>query len=81
MTKKLFILCALALVSCSTANNIPLDDAYFWPDKKAQAVQTAQTQQPTQTVQTAPVVQTTKSAPSMEIISQKDTTITVRIKK
>ena len=65
------------LCACSAVNTIPLDDAYIYPDKKAEAtqpVQTAETAQPAQTVQT-------KTEPTMEIVSQKDTTITVRIKK
>ena len=74
------------VVSCASLP--PLDDAYFWPDKKAQATQTAQTATPVPTVNSQQPTQTTSTAkananasPSMEIISQKDTTITVRIKK
>ena len=36
MTKKiLIVLMALGLASC--ASQAPLDDAYYWPDKKAQS--------------------------------------------
>ena len=100
MTKKLSIVfLALGLVSCGSLP--PLDDAYIWPDKKAeQAAQTTQTvpdetpaedkkaEQAAQVATTEPVHQSVSAtqeqrpaAPTMEIISQKDTTITVRIKK
>lgn len=67
----------LALVACQTTSQAPLDDAYFWPDKKANAaVVTPAPEVNTQQSTSAPV-----STPTMEVISQKDTTITVRIKK
>lgn len=79
MTRKLsIVLCAFGLVSCASLP--PLDDAYFWPDKKTQTVQTAQTA-PTANSQQLTPTPASKPAPSMEIVSQKDTTITVRIKK
>ena len=79
MTKKLSIVfLALGLVSCGSLP--PLDDAYIWPDKKAeQAAQTTQTVPATQSV--SATQEQRPAAPTMEIISQKDTTITVRIKK
>lgn len=79
MTKKLSIVfLALGLVSCGSLP--PLDDAYIWPDKKAeQAVQTATTEPVNQSV--SATQEQRPAAPTMEIISQKDTTITVRIKK
>ena len=78
MVRRLAILSiAFALSACGTVNTIPLDDAYIWPDKKEAAVtQTTQTAE----VQSEPAVEQTP-APTMEIISQQDTTITVRIKK
>jgi hypothetical protein len=84
------IAAAVSLASCQTTTVIPIDDVYYW-DKHEQAVLTipateaAPTGQTTPTTQTAPddskdiKVQTSK--PSIEVISQKDTTITVRIKK
>ena len=77
MTKQtVILLLALGLAACGTVNTIPLDDAYIWPDKKEAAVtQTTQTSE----VQSEPVAQT--AAPTMEIVNQQDTTITVRIKK
>ena len=80
MKKTIYIGCVVALLcACSAVNTIPLDDAYIWPDKKAE--QAAQSAQTAQTTASTPVVQTTTPAPTMEIVSQKDTTITVRIKK
>ena len=78
MTKQTVILSiAFALSACGTVNTIPLDDAYIWPDKK-EVAQTQTTQTPE--VQSEPAVEQTP-ATTMEIISQQDTTITVRIKK
>ncbi len=78
MKRLSIVFLALGLVSCGSLP--PLDDAYIWPDKKAE--------QAAQTTQTVPVHQSVSAtqeqrpaAPTMEIISQKDTTITVRIKK
>lgn len=69
MTRYLYIVCALVLTAC--ASQLPLDDAYYWPDKKAKVVQKVEP------IKAEPA----KPAPTMEIISQQDTTITVRIKK
>ena len=74
MTRYLYIVCALVLTAC--ASQLPLDDAYYWPDKKAKVVQKAEP------VTVEPIkAEPAKPAPTMEIISQQDTTITVRIKK
>jgi hypothetical protein len=54
---------ALGLSACATSQ-APLDDAYYWPDKRVES------QEPR-----------TESQEKMEIISQSDTTITVRIKR
>ena len=69
MTRYLYIVCALVLTAC--ASQLPLDDAYYWPDKKAKVVQNVEPSK----------AEPAKPAPTMEIISQQDTTITVRIKK
>lgn len=62
MTKKIYIvLFALGLSAC--ASQAPLDDAYYWPDKKAQSTQI------------------TPNTPTMEIISEQDTTVTIRINR
>ena len=65
MTKKIYIvLFALGLSAC--ASQAPLDDAYYWPDKKAQSTQ---------------ITPNTPNTPTMEIISEQDTTVTIRINR
>lgn len=74
MTRYFYIvLFALGLTACVTSQ-VPLDDAYYWPDKTA----TSSAAQTTQTTQTEPAPQ---EAPSVEFISVKDTTVTVKIKR
>ena len=53
----------LMAVLSSCASQAPLDDAYYWPDKKAQSTQI------------------TPNTPTMEIISEQDTTVTIRINR
>ena len=77
MRKTLYIVCLLALTACSSTTAIPIDDAYYSPALEAPSTPAASS---------APSVSSEPSAPStptptMEIISQQDTTITVRIKK
>ena len=50
--------------ACGTVATAPLDDAYYWPDKKSE-----------------PAVVESTPAPTMEIVNQQDTTITIRIKE
>ena len=70
----------LGLTACATSQ-APLDDAYYYPDKKA-AVQTAQTTESTSpTSPASPTISTSSSGSTMEILSAQDTTITVRIKR
>ena len=77
MTRYFYIvLFALGLTACATSQ-VPLDDAYYWPDK-ATTSSAAQTTQTTQSTQTEPAPQ---EAPSVEFISVKDTTVTVKIKR
>lgn len=66
---------ALGLVSCAS-NQVPLDDAYYWPDKSAVSTNT----QTTTTTQSTTTTATTQK-PLVEFISVKDTTVTVRIKR
>jgi hypothetical protein len=80
------ILFALGLISCAS-NQVPLDDAYYWPDKSAVSSNTpTTTTTTTQTTHTVQTVQTESNsvkqqAPSVEFISVKDTTVTVKIKR
>lgn len=65
MTKKiLIVLMALGLASC--ASQAPLDDAYYWPDKKAQSTQITPNNQNTQKI---------------EYLNVQDTTVTIRVNK
>ena len=87
MTRHLYIvLFALGLAGCASQQP-PLDDAYYYPDKKAvaaPATETAQTAEAKPTAQTATASQTAQiqqASPSMEFINVQDTTVTVRIKR
>ena len=66
----------LCLISCGSSQLPPLDDAYYWPDKRQAAVSA---------VQSAPVqLETTGEAqntPKIEFINVQDTTVTVKIKR
>ena len=65
MTKKiLIVLMALGLASC--ASQAPLDDAYYWPDKKAQSTQTTPNNPNNQKI---------------EYLNVQDTTVTIRVNK
>ena len=77
MRKALYIVCLLALTACSSTTAIPIDDAYYWPANESKPA--SKTTQVAETTQAESMTQ--ESAPQMEIISQQDTTITVRIKK
>ena len=80
MTKKtlILLLVAAAFAACSTANSIPIDDAYYSPDIESPA--------PATTSKTAaPASQTTQTTPatpkqSIEYLNVQDTTVTIRIK-
>lgn len=63
MTSRSIILGVFAIILSACASQAPLDDAYYWPDKKAQSTQI------------------TPNTPTMEIISEQDTTVTIRINR
>ena len=80
MSKKLYILLLLAAVitACSTANGIPIDDAYYSPE----------IENGTPVTPSIPTTHTTVTTPessapstSIEYINVQDTTVTIRIKK
>ena len=87
MTKKILIaslalgLSAIAagLCGCASMQQPYLDDAYYYPDKNAPAPATAS--EAAASVQSGVSGASAPSTPAMEIISAKDTTITVRIKR
>ena len=84
MSKKtlILLLAAAAFVACSTANNIPIDDAYYSPevekgDLPTPSIPVTHVNQTTQTTQTTPTTPTTQS---IEYLNVQDTTVTIRIK-
>lgn len=82
MTKKtlILLLVAAAFAACSTANSIPIDDAYYSPEVEKGDLPTPSipVTHVNQTTQTTPNTSTT---PSIEYLNVQDTTVTIRIKK
>ena len=81
MSKKLYILLVLAafFAACSTANSIPIDDAYYSPQIERGDLPTPSIPM-TQNSQTAQSTQTTPQQ-SVEYLNVQDTTVTIKIKK
>ncbi len=72
----------LAFAACSTANSIPIDDAYYSPevekgDLPTPSIPVTHVNQTTQTTQTT---QNTPTTQSIEYLNVQDTTVTIRIK-
>ncbi len=63
---------AVFMASCHTASQVPMDDAYYWPDNAA-PIRTAATQ-------TTPSTPTTPAS-TIEYTNIQDTTVTIRIKR
>ena len=61
----------LVVLTACGVNQLPIDDAYYWPDKSAPSTTTTQTTQTTQITPTTPI----------EYTSVTDTVVTIRIKK
>ncbi|MBO4249714.1 MAG: hypothetical protein J5884_00505 [Paludibacteraceae bacterium] len=65
-----FLLCCAGVVvlvpSCGTSSSIPLDDAYFWPDK-------SYTEQS--------VNNQSRESDNIEVLDENDNSVTVRVKK
>ena len=55
--------------ACGVSSSAPLDDAYYWPDRKVQSTQIT------------PNTQSSSASPAIEIINSQDTTVTIRVKK
>lgn len=81
MSKKLYILLVLTafFAACSTANSIPIDDAYYSPQIERGDLPTPSIPM-TQNSQTAQSTQTTPQQ-SVEYLNVQDTTVTIKIKK
>ena len=64
----------LVVLTACGVNQLPIDDAYYWPDKSAPS---------TTTIQTTPTTQITPTTPTtpIEYTSVTDTVVTIRIKK
>ncbi len=74
------VLTAAFFAACSTANSIPIDDAYYSPevekgDLPTPSVPVTHVNQTTQTTSNTPTTQ------SIEYLNVQDTTVTIRIKK
>lgn len=81
MRKQSAILCLVALLcsACGTVSQAPLDDAYYWLDKK-EAAAVAQTEPTTPDV--SPAADTPSPvSPAIEYINVQDTTVTIKIKR
>jgi hypothetical protein len=67
---------AVMMTGCGTVSTAPLDDAYYWDDTPDRTAQTSQPSQTSQANQPSKV-----NSPTLEVVHQQDTTITVRIKR
>lgn len=76
MSKKtlILLLAVAAFVACSTANSIPIDDAYYSPEVEKGDL-------PTPSIPVTHVNQTTPTTQSIEYLNVQDTTVTIRIRK
>lgn len=74
------VLTAAFFTACSTANSIPIDDAYYSPDIESPAPAT--TFAPKTAAPASQTTQTTPATPkqSIEYLNVQDTTVTIRIK-
>ena len=81
MTKKtlILLLVAAAFAACSTANSIPIDDAYYSPEVEKGDLPTPSIPV-THVNQTTPNTSTTPTTQSIEYLNVQDTTVTIRIK-
>ena len=86
MSKKLYILFVTAafFAACSTANGIPIDDAYYSPEIESPAPATTsapKTAAPSSSSsQSSASSASSQSSSSIEYLNVQDTTVTIRIK-
>ena len=79
MSKKPYIVLLISaafFAACSTANSIPIDDAYYSPQVESPASATA-----TPSSSSSQSSASSASSPSIEYLNVQDTTVTIRIKK
>ncbi len=76
MRKQSAILCLVALLcsACGTVSQAPLDDAYYWLDKKEAAVVAPTTSIKSDSISSTP-------APTIEYLNVQDTTVTIKVKR
>ena len=65
---------AVIMTACSTLQSLPVDDAYYWPEKTEVASQPSQPGQPSQP-------RTSSQPNTIEYLNVQDTTVTIRIRK
>ena len=63
-------LCAVFMASCHTASQVPMDDAYYWPDETQQT-----------NPNSLPTGKGQGGASTIEYTNVQDTTVTIRIKR
>lgn len=82
MSKKPYIVLLISaafFAACSTANSIPIDDAYYSPQVESPASATATPS--SSSSQSSASSASSASSPSIEYLNVQDTTVTIRIKK
>jgi len=72
LKKELYIVFLLVLLSGCGTIPPPIDDAYYWPDKRLEVEYVVQ---PSNATSAAP------ASPGIEYINVQDTTVTIRINK
>lgn len=70
-------LCAVFMASCHTASQVPMDDAYYWPDRTIQHASHTTENNPA----SLPAGEGQGGAPAIEYLNVQDTTVTIRIKR
>ena len=81
MSKKPYIVLLISaafFAACSTANSIPIDDAYYSPQVESPASATATPS--SSSSQSSASSASSASSPSIEYLNVQDTTVTIRIK-
>lgn len=70
MTSRSIILGVFAIILSACASQAPLDDAYYWPDKKAASLESSSS-----------ASQDKRPESSIDYLNIQDTTVTIRINR
>ena len=70
-------LCAAFMASCHTASQVPMDDAYYWPDRTIQHASHTTENNPA----SLHAGEGEGGAPAIEYLNVQDTTVTIRINR